>query len=141
MDDIAIPEVGFFDDAESGPNGWTYNGWSITTLPPSVEGTILAFSIEHYESYSAEGLKANSTSYDVPLDTVNLAFVFVFTIAGDLDGDRDIDTDDLLAFEQAYGAHLGQPAYAIDADFDRDEDVDGDDLIILTRNYGKSVSG
>jgi hypothetical protein len=32
VDDIEIPEIGFFDNVESGANGWTVNaGWSITT--------------------------------------------------------------------------------------------------------------
>ncbi len=32
VDDIEIPEIGFFDDVESGPNGWNVNaGWYITT--------------------------------------------------------------------------------------------------------------
>jgi hypothetical protein len=32
IDDIQIPEIGFYDDIESGPNGWTANaGWYITT--------------------------------------------------------------------------------------------------------------
>jgi len=33
IDDIAIPELGFFDDVESGADGWTYAGWEIA---PSV---------------------------------------------------------------------------------------------------------
>jgi hypothetical protein len=32
IDDIEIPEIGFFDNVESGANGWTMNaGWYITT--------------------------------------------------------------------------------------------------------------
>ena len=32
VDDIEIPEIGFFDNVESGANGWTVNaGWYITT--------------------------------------------------------------------------------------------------------------
>ena len=139
VDDIAIPELGFFDDVESGPTDWTYNGWSITTPPPSLNGTVLSFSIEHYDSYSAGSLKVKSTSYDVPLDTVNLEYVFAFTIAGDIDGDRDVDSDDLIALDQAYGAQIGQPAYEARADFDCDDDIDVKDLIILTRNYGKII--
>lgn len=30
VDDISIPEIGFFDDVESGANGWTADGWTIT---------------------------------------------------------------------------------------------------------------
>ena len=32
IDDVEIPEIGFFDDVEAGAGGWTANaGWSITT--------------------------------------------------------------------------------------------------------------
>lgn len=37
IDDIEIPEIGFFDDIESGPDGWTYNGWSIAPIPNDFE--------------------------------------------------------------------------------------------------------
>ncbi len=30
VDDISIPEIGFFDDVEAGENGWTTTGWYIT---------------------------------------------------------------------------------------------------------------
>lgn len=30
VDDISIPEIGFFDDVESGEDGWTAEGWHIT---------------------------------------------------------------------------------------------------------------
>ncbi|MHB1344379.1 MAG: hypothetical protein ACYCX3_08490 [Thermoleophilia bacterium] len=31
VDDISIPEIGFFDDAEAGEDGWTADGWTRTT--------------------------------------------------------------------------------------------------------------
>ena len=31
VDDIEIPEIGFFDDVESGASGWTYTGWDVST--------------------------------------------------------------------------------------------------------------
>lgn len=71
IDDIEIPEIGFFDDVESGPNDWTYNGWYITTPPTSTTGTLLSFSIEYYQNYSTRSLNARSTSYDVPLNVTN----------------------------------------------------------------------
>jgi len=39
IDDIEIPEIGFFDDVESGADGWAYNGWYISTglLPNDFE--------------------------------------------------------------------------------------------------------
>ncbi len=30
VDDISIPEIGFFDDVESGVDGWTPNGWVVS---------------------------------------------------------------------------------------------------------------
>jgi hypothetical protein len=30
VDDIAIPEIGFFDDVEAGEDGWTSTGWIVT---------------------------------------------------------------------------------------------------------------
>lgn len=30
VDDIAIPEIGFFDDVEAGEDGWTSTGWYVT---------------------------------------------------------------------------------------------------------------
>jgi hypothetical protein len=30
VDDISIPEIGFFDDVEVGEDGWTADGWYVT---------------------------------------------------------------------------------------------------------------
>ncbi len=30
VDDISIPEIGFFDDVESGEDGWLTDGWIVT---------------------------------------------------------------------------------------------------------------
>ena len=30
VDDIAIPEIGFYDDVEAGEDGWTSTGWKVT---------------------------------------------------------------------------------------------------------------
>lgn len=87
IDDIEIPEIGFFDDVESGPNGWTYNGWYMIT---PVTGTILSFSIEYYYCYSSDYLRTKSVSREVPVNTLDGDFVFVEVILregarGDID--------------------------------------------------------
>ncbi len=138
VDDVGIPEIGFFDDVESGSSGWTHNGWQIAT-PQSPNGTIFHFLIEHYDSYIAESLKAKSMSYDVPLNTTDLEYVCAFTIAGDLDGDCDVDPDDFEIFDGSYGTGISDPMYLAEADIDSDRDVDLDDLYILARNYGASL--
>jgi hypothetical protein len=143
IDDIRIPEIGFFDNAESGLNGWTiFSGWYIDTTPPvpPTNGAILSFAVEHYQSYSSGSLKAISTSYDVPVNTMDLTYAFAFTIAGDINGDHNVGYGDLVIMAVAYGSSSGGPAYKADADFDKDTNVDCHDLIILGRNYGKTAT-
>lgn len=60
-------------------------------------------------------------------------------ILGDVDGDGDVDYDDLVVLAGAYGSSSPASAYDEFADFDRDGDVDYDDLVPLAGNYGKSV--
>ena len=77
IDDIEIPEVGFFDDVESGPGDWTYKGWYIADLEPPNTGTINSFSIElYYRSYGS-GPYERSTSNDLPVNTEDQECVFV----------------------------------------------------------------
>ncbi len=78
-------------------------------------------------------------SYDVPLNTTDLEYVCAFTIAGDLDGDCDVDPDDFEIFDGSYGTGISDPMYLAEADIDSDRDVDLDDLYILARNYGASL--
>lgn len=56
------------------------------------------------------------------------------TILGDIDGDGDVDRDDLYILSEAYGT---SPPSNPKCDLDRDGDVDLNDLYILSRNYLK----
>jgi len=64
--------------------------------------------------------------------------VFV-TIAGDIDGDGDVDYDDLIIIAGAYGTCEGDPSYVPEADLNGDGCVDYDDLILLAGNYGTTI--
>jgi hypothetical protein len=64
----------------------------------------------------------------------------IFVLGGDVDGDGDVDYDDLVVLAGAYGSSIGQPSYDERADFDRDGDVDYDDLVVLAGAYGSGSS-
>jgi hypothetical protein len=64
-------------------------------------------------------------------DDTGAACVFAVPIAGDIDGDGDVDTADLLALLAAWGDCPGCPE-----DIDGDGVVDTADLLILLGNWG-----
>ncbi len=57
--------------------------------------------------------------------------VWIRKMIGDVDGDDDVDTDDLSLFSEAYGSMFGG-----DCDFNVDAKVDIYDLFLLGRAYG-----
>jgi hypothetical protein len=57
-------------------------------------------------------------------------------VAGDVDGDDDVDLTDLTRLLAAYGACASEPEYDPVADLDRDGCVGLDDLTMLLANYG-----
>ena len=61
-------------------------------------------------------------------------------LIGDLDGDCDVDFDDLNVLLSTYGSSVGGAGYNPDADLDGDEDVDFDDLNVLLSAYGTLCS-
>ena len=60
-------------------------------------------------------------------------------LAGDIDGDRNVDCLDLYMLGRSYGSLSGQPRYRLTCDLDLDGDVDSFDLGVLNPNYGQSI--
>lgn len=59
-------------------------------------------------------------------------------IAGDIDGDGDVDTLDFFAFASAFGSKVDDDNYNPEADLDNDGDVDRFDFFAFAVNYGKT---
>ncbi len=91
-------------------------------------------------AYGNYTVSANATA--VPgetyiIDNVLGGWIFV-TLAGDVDGDHDVDIFDIVTMAGSYGSSKGQPKYNPVADIDGDGDVDIFDIVAAAGNYSKS---
>jgi len=66
-----------------------------------------------------------------------IEWVFV-TIAGDVDGDRDVDIYDIVRMSGVYGVSLPDIRYDPNSDWDNDGIINIYDIVIAAGNYGKS---
>ena len=71
------------------------------------------------------------------MHTLVNGWVFV-TIAGDVDGDRDVDIFDLVMMAGVYGISRPDPGYNPNCDIDGDGNIGIFDLVIMAGNYGES---
>jgi hypothetical protein len=67
-------------------------------------------------------------------DGIDLTSIWMLA---DLDGDRDVDDDDLVIFDDNYGMANPTPA---DGDLDDDGDIDAADLHLMFAQYGAKLA-
>ncbi|AGK61838.1 hypothetical protein Asulf_01872 [Archaeoglobus sulfaticallidus PM70-1] len=58
IDDIEIPEIGFYDDVEKGSTGWNASGWSI------VEEGVIPYYVKVYVGYESDGTSLADKAVD-----------------------------------------------------------------------------
>mgnify|MGYP001031568468 CR=1 FL=1 len=104
-----------------------------TPIPPRGGYTIYAHSTPVLDDTYMEG----ETDID---DNTMVDSKITVTIPGDVEGDFDVDSEDLFMLAPAYNSKLGDPLYNPRCDFDNDGDVDSMDLFILAPNFGKKES-
>ncbi len=99
--------------------------WNTTDVQPCVNYTIEA------EANVVPG--EIDTSDNIYVD----GKVKVMAWIADVDGDGDVDLDDLYIVLAVYGTRVGDPDYNPDADIDKDGIVELNDLYYVLRDFGK----
>jgi hypothetical protein len=83
--------------------------------------------------------KPDSGAGTAPIVDMGAFEFFIPTLAGDFDGDGDVDTADFAIFGQCFGGALNPQAPAcpagVDADLDGDGDVDTADFAIFSHHF------
>ena len=83
------------------------------------------------ERHAAPNLSGD-LSIDVIYNANNVILQILTPYSADFDGDGDVDGDDFLIWQSAFGSNT-------DGDADNDGDTDGDDFLIWQSEFGSGV--
>ena len=85
-------------------------------------------------------LKAQVFPVDGEIDVEDNTFAFwvLVTIAGDVDGNREVNIFDIVMIAGSYGAVAGGPGYVPNCDIDGSSTIDIFDVVLAAGNYGRS---
>ena len=61
------------------------------------------------------------------------------TVPGDINGDGNVNLQDLVLLANAYGSSIGNAKWNANADINGNLTVDLSDLVILAKNYGRKT--
>jgi len=125
-------------------SGWKAIGTlKVTQLYPlsneTLTFTLSTSGLTLYQSYRVKAETSEILSDVNPLNNVMIDGTIRVKMAGDADGDRDCDADDVFSYlAPAYGSKIGDSKYDPNCDFDGDGDIDADDVFTcVAPNYGK----
>jgi len=112
-----------------------------TTLS-GVSSTTLTFTW-NTTTYAKSNYTLSAYAWPVPnetevVDNTLIGGMVLVTLAGDVDGDYDVDIFDVVAMSGAYGSNENEPVYVSNYDINSDGQIDILDIVIAAGNYGKS---
>ena len=114
-----------------------YHEETVAGLGPE-ESTVVHFSVEitHVGDYELTATADCDDDVDESNEANNSMVITVDgRLAGDLDGDHDVDFDDIVSIAMAYMSNPDSPFWNEQADLDADGDVDFDDIVTAAMNY------
>jgi subtilisin family serine protease len=121
------------------------NGTVIQTRSITLSGvgsTTLTFTW-NTTTYAKGNYTLSAYAWPVPnetniVDNTLIGGSILVTLAGDVDGDYDVDIFDIVAMCGAYGSNESEPLYVSNYDINSDGQIDILDIVIAADNYGKS---
>ena len=117
-------------------------GKQSTTLDAGSTGTLLfswdttGYPMGNYTLIATADTVPNED--DTADNTLTNGWILV-TIAGDIDGDLDVDIFDIVRMAGVYGVAQPDPRYDPNSDVDGDGDIDIFDIVAAAANYGKKI--
>jgi len=75
---------------------------------------------------------------EIDVEDNTFAFWVLVTIAGDVDGNGEVNIFDIVMIAGSYGAVAGDPGYTPNCDIDGSSTIDIFDVVLAAGNYGRS---
>jgi hypothetical protein len=84
--------------------------------------------------------EASTVPYEANVDDNKLTGGTIkLKIVGDVNGDGAVNIDDLIAWDNAYGSHVGEPNWNEQANLNEDNVIDQADAIIILEHYKETM--
>jgi hypothetical protein len=121
-------------------NATTIGTQSCTLNPAEIQTLTFTWNTTGF-AYGNYSISATATPVPLETDLSDNTMVYgwsFLTLAGDVDGDHDVDIFDIVRMSGIYGVKKPDPRYDPNCDMDDDGDIDIFDIVAAAGNYGKS---